>query len=102
MSDQVPFGVTQVAQSVRLAGKLLYPVLAENPQSGGVGFADEFSRKGLANAHQGDFSRMTSGTEGHHGNSFADAHNVFGDGHCRDLTTGSTGEHRGMPQQQAE
>src|ERR1700686_399814 len=55
MSDQVPFGVTQVAQSIRLRSKLLHPVLAENAQAGCVRFADAFYGKRLAYAHQLDF-----------------------------------------------
>src|SRR5256884_7159235 len=55
MSDQVPFGVAQVAQSSRLRCKLLHPVLAEDAQSGRVGLANAFRRKSLAHPHQHDF-----------------------------------------------
>src|SRR5271157_3101557 len=57
MSDQVPFGVTQVAQSIRLCRKLLHPVLAEDAQPGGVRLADVCGWKSLADAHQCDFIR---------------------------------------------
>src|ERR1700687_4958676 len=56
MPDQMPFGVTQVAQSICLPSKLLHPVLAENAQAGGVCLADAFHRKRFAHAHQRDFS----------------------------------------------
>src|ERR1700694_1723885 len=52
MSNQMPFGVTQVVQSIRLSGKLLHPVLAENAQAGRICLADAFYGKRLAHAHQ--------------------------------------------------
>src|SRR6202162_4856060 len=55
MSDQVPLGVTQVVQSIRLCSKLLHSVLAENAQAGCVCFADAFYGKRFAHAHQRNF-----------------------------------------------
>src|ERR1700675_3734734 len=52
MSDQMPFGVTQVVQSIRLCSKLLHPVLAENAQARPLCLADAFYGKRLAHAHQ--------------------------------------------------
>src|ERR1700686_3944432 len=55
MSDQVPFGATQVAQCICLSSKLLHPVLAENAQARCVCFADAFYGKRFAYSHQRDF-----------------------------------------------
>src|ERR1017187_1830490 len=57
MSDQVPFDVTQVTQSVRLPGEVLHSVFAENAQPGSVRLADAFRGKSLAHRHQCDFVR---------------------------------------------
>src|ERR1035441_4837989 len=57
MSDQVPFDVTQVTQSVRLPGEVLHSVFAENAQPGSVRLADAFRWKSLAHRHQCDFVR---------------------------------------------
>src|SRR6202790_1593233 len=55
MSDQVPFGATQVAQCICLSSKLLHPVLAKNAQARCVCFADAFYGKRFAYSHQRDF-----------------------------------------------
>src|ERR1700686_820279 len=59
MSDQMPFGVTQVAQSIRLSSKFLHPVFAKNAQAGCVCFADAFYGKRFAYSHQRDFVWIT-------------------------------------------
>src|SRR5450631_3132394 len=94
MSDQVPFGVRQVAQGIRLAGKLLHPVFAENAEAGGVRLADQFGRKSLAHAHQCDLVRIAARSLGCCGDPLPHLSNIFRDRH-KAKTTKDTKYHEG-------
>src|ERR1700678_780881 len=81
MTDQVPFGIVQIAQRARLAEKFLHPILAEDPQTGGISLADACDRKSLAHSHQRDFfwiaarsTRCCRDPLSHQRNTFRDRH----------------------------
>src|SRR5208337_2811340 len=94
MSNQVPFGFGQVAQSVRLARKLLHPVLAENAQPGGVCLADVFDGKSLAHAHQCNFIRTAVRPARRSGDPLLHACDVFSYRHEENITTAAKEEGR--------
>src|ERR1039457_2483283 len=94
MSDQVPFGVRQVAQGIRLAGKLLHPVFAENAEAGGVRLADAFYRKRLADSHQGDSFWIAGGPLRCCGDPLPRLSNIFCNRH-KAKTTKDTKYHEG-------
>src|SRR5437899_3055117 len=96
MSDQMPFGVAQVAQSIRLPRKLLHPVLAENAQPGCVGLANAVRRKSLAPPHQRDFVWIAGCPPRHCCDSLPHLRDIFRNRH-KAKTTKDTKYHEGEP-----
>src|SRR5208283_2587523 len=81
MSDEVPFGIRQIAEGGYLPGKLLDAVLAKNAQSGSVRLDDAFDRKSLTHAHQYDFVGIAARPVRCFCDSLAHLGNIFGNGH---------------------
>src|ERR1019366_4666890 len=92
MSNQVPLRAAEVAQSICLTRKLLHSIFAEDANARRVRFTHQLHRKCFTDPHQRDFYRIAPGAASSSGDSFADARNIFDDGHCRDLTTEDTEE----------
>src|SRR5450755_173127 len=96
MSDQVPLGIMQVAQSAHFGRKFLHPVLAEDAQPGGVGLADAFDRESLAHAHQRDVRGIASDSPCRCCDPLPHPRNIFGNRH-KAKTTKDTKYHEGEP-----
>src|SRR6185369_3720502 len=97
MTDQVPLGVEEITQGVTFSGKLLDTILAEDAQSGFIGFTDSLRWKGLAHRHEGDFFGIASGRAGCLVNALANSSNVLCNGHSwmkNELRTGQSSTKR--------